>query len=120
MPGTVGSAAAAFCSRENSHVSTNSPMVTPAPKRSRSATDLSALAHGQEGARSRDGKVSGSYVHGLFVANGFRHAFLNRLAQRQRSGIDWESSVEQTLDALARHLENALDLDRLLEIARVR
>ena len=90
---------------------------TAGPDRARPMLEL---AHGQEGARSRDGKVSGSYVHGLFVANGFRHAFLNRLAQRQRSGIDWESSVEQTLDALARHLENALDLDRLLEIARAR
>ena len=90
---------------------------TEGPDRARPMLEL---AHGQEGARSRDGKVSGSYVHGLFVANGFRHAFLSRLAQRQRSGIDWASSVEQTLDALARHLENALDHDRLLEIARAR
>ncbi len=90
---------------------------TEGPDRARPMLEL---AHGQEGARSRNGKVSGSYVHGLFAADGFRHAFLSRLAQRQRSGIDWDSSIEQTLDALAGHLDDALDLDRLLEIARAR
>ena len=90
---------------------------TDGPDRKRPMLEL---AHSREGARSEDGKVSGTYVHGLFAADGFRHAFLSRLAQRQRSGIDWESSIEQTLDALARHLEDALDLDRLLEIARAR
>lgn len=76
------------------------------------------LQRGREGARSESGKVSGSYVHGLFAADGFRHAFLSRLASRQRSAMDWDASVEDTLDALAAHLENSLDLDRLLEIAR--
>ena len=90
---------------------------TEGPDRARAMLEL---AHGKEGARSRDGKVSGSYVHGLFAADGFRHAFLSRLARRQRTGMDWESSVEETLNALARHLEDALDLDRLLEIARAR
>ena len=78
------------------------------------------LPHGEEGARSRDGKVSGSYVHGLFAADGFRHAFLSRFAQRQRGVMNWDLSGDETLDALARHLEDALDLDRLLEIARAR
>lgn len=91
--------------------------VTQGPDRTRPMLDLT---HGPEGARSPDGQVSGSYVHGLFAADGFRHAFLSRLARRQRSGIDWESSVEKALDALAGHLEDALDLDRLLEIARAR
>lgn len=90
---------------------------TEGPDRARPMLEL---AHGEEGARSKDGKVSGSYVHGLFAADGFRHAFLSRLGARQRSGMDWESSVEETLDALARHLEDALDLDRLMEIARAR
>ena len=90
---------------------------TEGPDRARPMLEL---AHGQEGARSKDGKVSGSYVHGLFAADGFRHTFLSRLGARQRSGMDWESSVEETLDALARHLEQSLDLDRLMEIARAR
>src|SRR5690606_28656999 len=32
-----------------------------------------------EGARSADGRVLGCYVHGLFAADGFRHAFLDRI-----------------------------------------
>ena len=87
---------------------------TDGPDRMRPMLELS---HGREGARSENGKVSGSYVHGLFAADGFRHAFLSRLAKRQRGAMNWESSIEETLDALARHLEDALDLDRLLEIA---
>jgi len=76
------------------------------------------LGHGFEGACSVDGKISGSYVHGLFAADGFRHAFLNRLAARQRSPLAWETSIDEILDALAQHLEQALDLDHVLEIAR--
>jgi len=82
------------------------------------ARPMLELAHGKEGACSADGKVSGSYVHGLFAADGFRHAFLSRLATRGRSPLVWESSIDETLDGLARHLEDALDLDRILEIAR--
>ena len=52
------------------------------------------------------------------AADGFRHAFLSRLAARKISGLAWESSIEETLDSLARHLEDALDLERLLESAR--
>ena len=82
------------------------------------ARPMLELAHGKEGACTADGKVSGSYVHGLFAADGFRHAFLSRLAARGRSPLIWEASMDKTLDGLARHLEDALDLDRILEIAR--
>ena len=82
------------------------------------ARPMLELAHGKEGACTADGKVSGSYVHGLFAADGFRHAFLSRLAARGRSPLIWEASIDKTLDGLARHLEDALDLDRILEIAR--
>ncbi len=82
------------------------------------ARPMLELVHGQEGACSTDGKVAGSYVHGLFAADGFRHAFLSRLAARGRSPLAWEARIDETLDGLAQHLEDALDLDRILEIAR--
>lgn len=71
-----------------------------------------------DGARSEDGRVLGCYVHGLFAADGFRRAFLQKLGARSESGLAWEATVDRTLDGLAAHLEAALDLDRLMEIAR--
>ena len=71
-----------------------------------------------EGARSADGRVLGCYLHGLFAADDFRHAFLSRLKARHVSGIAFEARIEVTLDALADHLEAHLELDRILEIAR--
>jgi adenosylcobyric acid synthase len=73
-----------------------------------------------DGAVSDDGRVLGCYLHGLFAADGFRHAFLSRLKLRAASGLAYETEVENTLDALARHLEAHLDLDGLLKAAHAR
>jgi adenosylcobyric acid synthase len=59
----------------------------------------------------------GCYVHGIFASDDFRHAFLNRLRQRDASGLSYDALVEKLLDGLADHLEHHADLDRLLEIA---
>ena len=74
-----------------------------------------------EGAVSPDGRIMGCYVHGLFAADGFRHAFLARLQERaRRPGLPFEQQIEATLDALADHLEAHVDLDGLLALARSR
>ena len=88
--------------------------VTDGPDRARPVLDLGGRA---EGAGSADGRVQGSYVHGLFAADGFRHAFLNRLKARAESGVAYEREVDAALDAIAGVLAARLDLDRLLEIA---
>ncbi len=76
------------------------------------------LADGRaEGAISRDGRVMGSYVHGLFAADGFRRAFLSGLRSGRGHAQAYEARVEETLDALADHLETHMDLDRLLAAA---
>jgi adenosylcobyric acid synthase len=73
-----------------------------------------------DGAVSPDGRIMGCYVHGLFAADGFRHAFLARLRERTPSGLTFERQIEATLDALADHLEAHVDLDGLLALARLR
>jgi adenosylcobyric acid synthase len=76
------------------------------------------LADGRaEGARSADGRVMGTYLHGLFAADRFRHAFLKRLRGGGFEGAAYQARIEETLDALAEHLEAHLDLDAMLAAA---
>jgi adenosylcobyric acid synthase len=69
-----------------------------------------------EGAQSADGRVRGTYLHGIFAADAFREAVLGELGAAP-AGLDYEGSVEATLDALAAHVERHLDLDALLALA---
>ena len=78
---------------------------------------LLRLGDRNEGAISADGNVMGTYVHGLFAADGFRHEFLGAIKARQSSGLNYDAKVEATLDELARHLAEHVDLEGLLEIA---
>ncbi len=75
------------------------------------------LADGSaEGAVSADGRVIGTYIHGLFADDAQRAAWLARFAAGA-TDIAYEAVVERTLDRLAAHLEAHLDLDRLLNLA---
>jgi adenosylcobyric acid synthase len=71
-----------------------------------------------DGASSPDGLVAGTYVHGLFAADGFRRAFLARLGARSTAA--YEAGLEAALDALAAHLTAHIDLEQILAIARSR
>jgi adenosylcobyric acid synthase len=74
------------------------------------------IASGPEGAISADGRVTGTYLHGCFSADGFRHAYLTSLGASV-SQFSYEQVIEDTLDALAQHLETHLDLDAILALA---
>ena len=75
------------------------------------------LANGADGCISRDGRVAGCYLHGLFTSDPFRRALLKALGA-DSSEIAYEQQIEATLDALADHLEQNLDLAALLAAAR--
>jgi adenosylcobyric acid synthase len=70
-----------------------------------------------EGAVSADGRVQGSYLHGLFASDTFRNAYLARLGV-SASGEPYRAKVESALDALADHIETHLDVNGLLALAR--
>ena len=74
----------------------------------------------EDGAVSAAGRVAGCHLHGLFASDTFRRAFLDRLGVAGDPSLDYERRVEDTLDALAQHLEAHLDIAGLLEIARAR
>jgi len=89
--------------------------VTEGPDRAR---PFARLADGSpEGAMSADGRVVGTYIHGLFTDDRQRSAWLARFGAGQ-SNVAYEDLVERTLDALAAHLEKHVDLDALLTLAR--
>ena len=71
-----------------------------------------------EGAVSASGAVTGTYLHGLFAADGFRAAFLRQLGAARTGETAYEAGVDATLDQLAVHLERHLDLDAILTLAR--
>lgn len=68
-----------------------------------------------EGAASTNGRVRGAYLHGLFASDPFRAAFLAGLGAP--SDLHYGADVEETLDALAAHLEEHMDLDLLLSLS---
>lgn len=70
-----------------------------------------------EGAISADGRITGSYLHGLFSSDAFRAAYLARLGVAA-SGHAHAATVEATLEALADHVEAHLDVPGLLGLAR--
>jgi len=81
------------------------------------ARPFAQLADGSvEGAISADGRVIGTYVHGLFADDRQRAAWLARFGGA--ANITYDALVDATLDDLAAHLAAHLDLDRLLTLAK--
>ena len=77
-----------------------------------------ALVNGApEGAISANGRVQGSYLHGLFASDMFRTAYLARLGVAA-ANESYGARVESALDALADHIEEHLDVEGLLALAR--
>jgi adenosylcobyric acid synthase len=70
-----------------------------------------------EGATSSDGRINGTYIHGLFAHDQQRGAWLARLAAGAPA-IAYDAVIENTLDRLAAHIAAQVDLDRLLRLAR--
>jgi adenosylcobyric acid synthase len=71
-----------------------------------------------DGARSPDGRVEGTYLHGCFSSDTFRSAYLQTIREGIGGGISYVSLVDETLNSLASHLEQNIALERVLELAK--
>jgi adenosylcobyric acid synthase len=69
-----------------------------------------------DGARSADGRIAGTYVHGLFDCAQARAALLAQLGALSVGG-DRADAVEADLDAWAAVLAQSLDIEHLARIA---
>ncbi len=72
-----------------------------------------------DGAISDDGNIMGCYLHGIFANDDFRNAFLSRYRHGRKNNLKYDAMIEKTLDQLADHMENNIDLDGLFELAKV-
>jgi adenosylcobyric acid synthase len=87
---------------------------TDGPDRAR---PFAMLDGAPEGAISGDGRVHGSYLHGLFASDNFRKAFLAQL-DIPAADQPYHARVESALDALVDHIETHLNVEGLLALAR--
>lgn len=81
----------------------------------------------EDGYASADGRIWGSYLHGIFDNDEFRRAYLDSLAERYFAGADHDSAAgipasyarrkEEGLEALADLLAEHLDIELLARIA---
>ena len=76
------------------------------------ATPFGVLGGQPDGASSADGRIVGTYLHGIFATDEFRHAFMHIT-----SPITHDSSVDSAIGALAGHLTRHLHLDQFLSLA---
>ncbi len=72
------------------------------------------IPSGPDGATSADGRITGSYLHGMFRDDAFRRQWLADFGVQQSTLYD--ASVDATLDALADHIETHLEVEGLLSV----
>lgn len=76
---------------------------------------FSRIGDHDDGAVSANGRIMGTYLHGVFGADEFRRRFLAMFGVRG-SGENYRAGIESALDELAGGLENCLDIDGLLAL----
>jgi adenosylcobyric acid synthase len=83
------------------------------------ARAVCTMADGRiDGAVSANGRIAGSYVHGLLDLAEQRAAWLARIGVKA-SGIDQGVSVDKALDEIAAMLEKHLDIDALIALSKM-
>jgi adenosylcobyric acid synthase len=97
----------------------------------RRGADLPAVIHfssgggideEDDGARARDGRIWGTYLHGLFDLPAFRRSFLTGLRpdliapEQESAAVPASAFRDRQYDLLAAHFKEHLDVARLISI----
>ena len=70
-----------------------------------------------EGAQNQSGKVRGTYFHGLFQSDEFRKNFLTKINSEFVSQTAYKTQIEETLDELANHLAQSLNMKKIEKLS---
>lgn len=69
------------------------------------------------GATAKNGNIMGSYLHGIFCNDDFRHDFLSGFGI-DKTQQNYQQTIENILDEFANHLEKHLDINAMLEMSK--
>ena len=78
----------------------------------------------EDGAINETGNVWGTYLHGIFDNDTFRHTFLNELRKKKgllplsHSGVFYKQRLMESVNRLAGIVSEALDMEKIIEIIR--
>lgn len=82
------------------------------------ARPMFKLGGTSEGARSANGLIEGTYLHGAFTSDTYRRAWLEKAGGGTDASFSYNATVEHALDALADGVAGAVNVDALLDSAR--
>ncbi|MEM6746537.1 MAG: cobyric acid synthase [Pseudomonadota bacterium] len=71
-----------------------------------------------EGARSANGLIEGSYLHGMFTSDTFRRLWIARVGGQASDGISYNAEVEAALDDIADEVQAAVNVDAFFAQSR--
>ncbi|MFD0697387.1 cobyric acid synthase [Paenibacillus sp. GCM10027628] len=96
---------------------------TPFQIQARTEADLGSLGSGlhDDGAVVDDGRIWGTYLHGILHNDDFRRAWLNAIRKQKGlapidGGLRYKERREAAFDRLAEHVRSHLDMERIYEI----
>ena len=69
------------------------------------------------GAKSANGRIEGSYIHGLFSNDVYRRDWILRAGADVQNSVSYKGSVEAAIDEFADAMESDLNVDALLGCA---
>lgn len=70
-----------------------------------------------DGCKSADGRVIGTYIHGIFDNDGFRDALLESLGAASKGSGAYNEAKEASIASLGRLFEESVDMEAIMGVA---